>query len=327
MSHASTGYTPGAKIWMDGHLVEWADAKIHLVSHVIQYGSGVFEGIRVYKTTSGNQAFRLREHLVRLLGSAKIYRMDSGYSLDDLTAACLETAAASGLEACYVRPLIYRGFGNVGVNPLGCPINVAIAVWQWGAYLGADGLEQGIDVKVSSWCRLANNTMPALAKATANYMNAQLIKAEALLDGYAEGIALNTDGTVSEGSGENIFLVLNGKLMTPALSDSILSGITRNTVLTLARDLGIEVQESPVPREMLYLADEVFFCGTAAEITPVRSVDKITIGAGRRGPLTEKIQKAFFEIVRGETADRHGWLTRVPAASSAKVAVPAAAGR
>ncbi|MDZ4805263.1 MAG: branched-chain amino acid transaminase [Candidatus Eisenbacteria bacterium] len=324
MSHGSAGYTPGAKIWMDGRLVEWGEAKIHIVAHVIQYGSGVFEGIRVYKTASGNHAFRLSEHLERLLGSAKIYRMESGYSLADLTTACLDTAAVSGLESCYIRPLIYRGSGNVGVNPLGCPINVAIAVWQWGAYLGADGLEQGIDARVSSWCRLANNTMPALAKATANYMNAQLIKAEALLDGYAEGIALNTDGTVSEGSGENIFLVVNGKLLTPALSDSILSGITRNTVLTLAADLGIEVKETPVPREMLYLADEVFFCGTAAEITPVRSIDKITVGAGRRGAVTEKIQKAFFEIVRGETADRHGWLTRVPAAA---VAAVAAAGR
>jgi len=327
MSHSTTGYTPGAKIWMDGRLVEWADAKIHIVSHVIQYGSGVFEGIRVYKTTSGNQAFRLRDHLARLLGSAKVYRMETPYTVDDLMTACLETAAASGLESCYIRPLIYRGFGNVGVNPLGCPINVAIATWMWGAYLGSEGLEQGIDVKVSSWCRPANNTMPSMAKATANYMNGQLIKAEALLDGYGEGVALNTDGTISEGSGENIFLVSNGKLLTPSLSDSILSGITRNTVMTLARELGIETQEAAVPREMLYLADEVFFCGTAAEVTPVRSVDKITVGCGRRGPITEKIQKAFFEIVRGETADRHGWLTRVPAVAPAKVAVPAAAGR
>ena len=313
MSHGSTGYKPGAKIWMDGKLVDWADAKIHIVSHVIQYGSGVFEGIRVYATKQGNYAFRLREHLDRLLGSAKIYRMDSGYTLDQLTAACLETAAVSGFDACYIRPLIYRGFGNVGVNPLGCPINVAIPVWQWGAYLGPDGIEQGIDVKVSSWCRLANNTMPSLAKATSNYMNAQLIKAEALLDGYAEGIGLNTDGTVSEGSGENIFLVKDGRLLTPALSDSILSGITRNAVLTLAKEMGLEVRESPVPREMLYLADEVFFCGTAAEITPIKSIDKIAIGPGRRGPITEKIQKAFFEIVRGETPDRHGWFTQVPA--------------
>lgn len=319
MSHGSAGYTPGAKIWMDGKLVDWADAKIHIVSHVIQYGSGVFEGIRVYKTTRGSEVFRLREHLERLLGSARTYRMDSGMTLDQLEAACLETAAASGLEELYLRPLIYRAFGNVGVNPLGCPVSVAIAAWKWGAYLGADGIEQGIDVKVSSWCRLAPNTMPSLAKATANYMNAQLIKAEALLDGYGEGIALNVDGTISEGSGENIFLVRKGVLLTPALSDSVLSGITRDAVLTLARELDIPVHEAPVPREMLYLADEVFFSGTAAEITPVRSVDKIAVGAGRRGPITEKIQKAFFEIVRGETPDRFGWLTPVP--------VPAAAGR
>jgi branched-chain amino acid aminotransferase len=319
MSHGSAGYTPGAKIWMDGKLVDWADAKIHIVAHVIQYGSGVFEGIRVYKTKRGSEVFRLREHLERLLGSARTYRMDCGMTLEQLEAACLETAAASGLEELYLRPLVYRGFGNVGVNPLGCPINVAIAAWKWGAYLGADGIEQGIDVKVSSWCRLAPNTMPSLAKATANYMNAQLIKAEALLDGYGEGIALNVDGTISEGSGENIFLVRKGVLHTPALSDSVLSGITRDAVLTLARELDIPVHEAPVPREMLYLADEVFFSGTAAEITPVRSVDKIAVGAGRRGPVTERIQKAFFDIVRGDTPDRFGWLTPVP--------MPAAVGR
>lgn len=312
MGHGSATFTPGLKIWMDGRLVDWDDARIHIVSHVIQYGSGVFEGMRVYKTKRGSAAFRLMEHIDRLIGSAKIYRMETSYSRDELARVCLETVAENEFDECYIRPLIYRGYGNVGVNPLGSPINVAISVWKWGAYLGPDGLEQGIDVKVSSWARLAPNTMPALAKATSNYMNAQLIKAEALVDGYSEGIALNTDGTISEGSGENIFLVKNGELLTPPLTASILSGITRGTVITLAEDLGIALREIPIPREMLYLADEVFFCGTAAEITPIRSVDRIPVGAGRRGPVTERLQKAFFDLVKGDVADRHRWLTPVP---------------
>jgi branched-chain amino acid aminotransferase len=318
MAHGSTSFKPGARIWMDGRFVDWDKAQIHVLSHVIQYGSGVFEGIRVYRTKRGPAAFRLAEHLDRLLGSARIYRMDSGYTLDDLVRISLETVAVNNFEECYLRPLIYRGFGNIGVNPIGSPINTMIAAWEWGAYLGPEGLEQGIDVKISTWIRLAPNTLPALAKATANYMNAQLVKAEAINEGYVEGIALNVDGTVSEGSGENIFLVKDGILHTPALANSILAGITRRSVITLAEDLGIPVKEGAVPREMLYLADEIFFCGTAAEITPIRSVDRIVVGPGRRGPITEKIQKAFFEIVRGETPDRHRWLTPVP--------VPAAVG-
>jgi branched-chain amino acid aminotransferase len=287
---------------------------------VVQYGSGVFEGVRVYKTRRGSGAFRLAEHIDRLLGSARVYRMESGYTRDELVTACLETVAENGMDECYIRPLIYRGYGNVGVNPLGSPINVAIAVWKWGAYLGPEGLEQGIDVKVSSWARLAPNTMPAMAKATSNYMNAQLIKAEALLDGFAEGIALNTDGTVSEGSGENIFLVKDGALLTPPISASILGGITRRSVVTLAEDLGIAMREMVIPREMLYLADEVFFCGTAAEITPIRSIDRLPVGQGRRGPVTERLQKAFFDVIKGDVADRHRWLTPVPVRAAAGAA-------
>jgi branched-chain amino acid aminotransferase len=317
MGHGSATFTPGQKIWMDGRLVDWDDARIHIVSHVVQYGSGVFEGLRVYNTRRGPAAFRLQEHVDRLIGSARIYRMEVPYTRDELARVCLETVAENGMDECYIRPLVYRGYGNVGVNPIGSPINVAIAVWKWGAYLGPEGLEQGIDVKVSTWARLAPNTMPALAKATANYMNAQLIKAEAILDGFSEGIALNTDGTISEGSGENIFLVKNGELLTPPISASILGGITRRTVITLAEDLGIAVREMTIPREMLYLADEIFFCGTAAEITPIRSVDRMTVGLGRRGPVTERLQKAFFDVVRGDVADRHRWLTPVPVRAAA----------
>lgn len=316
MAHP-TSFVAGPLIWMDGALVPWDDAKIHITAHVIHYGSGVFEGIRVYDGRRGSEVFRLREHLERLLGSAKIFRMEHGYSLADLTRICLETVAANAQPHCYIRPIIYRGYGNVGVNPIGCPVNLAVAVWQWGAYLGAEGLEQGIDVKISTWTRVAPNTLPMLAKSSANYLNGQMIKAEARLEGYEEGIALNVDGTVSEGSGENLFLVVDGVLVTPPLSESILGGITRRTVMTLADDLGIAVREQVVPREMLYLADELFFCGTAAEITPIRSVDRITVGAGRRGPITERIQKSFFEVVRAEVADRHGWLTPVPALSPA----------
>lgn len=305
-------FTAGPLVWMDGALVRWDDAKIHITSHVIHYGSGVFEGIRVYHGKRGSEVFRLREHLERLLGSAKIFRMEHGYSLSDLTRICLETVTANGMPYCYIRPIIYRGYGNVGVNPIGCPVNVAVAIWEWGAYLGAEGLEQGIDVKVSTWTRVAPNTLPMMAKSSANYLNGQMIKAEARLEGYSEGVALNVDGTVSEGSGENLFLVHDGALITPPLSSSILGGITRRTVMALANDLGIPVHERVVPREMLYLADELFFCGTAAEITPIRSVDRIAVGAGKRGPITEAVQKAFFAIVRGEVPDRHGWLTPVP---------------
>lgn len=302
---------PSRSIWMNGSLVPWGDAKIHVMSHVIHYGSSVFEGIRCYATRRGTAAFRLRDHLRRLKDSAKIYRMQVPYSLEQLAAACAETVRDNGLEACYVRPVIYRGYGDVGVNPHGCPVDVAIAVWSWGAYLGAEALDQGVDVQVSSWTRFAPNTLPALAKAGANYANSQLIKMEALANGYVEGIALDTQGYLSEGSGENLFVVRDGRIATPPLGASILPGITRASAITLARDAGIPVVEERLPREALYVADEVFFTGTAAEITPVRSVDRIAVGEGRPGPVTKRLQAAFAAILRGDAEDRHGWLTAI----------------
>jgi branched-chain amino acid aminotransferase len=307
-------------IWMNGKLVPWDDARIHVGSHVIHYGSAVFEGIRCYKTARGPAVFRLDAHTERLFGSAKIYWMDVPWSAEQVNAAILETIAANRLESCYVRPVIYRGYGQLGVNPLGTPVEMAILVWEWGKYLGAEALEQGVDVCVSSWTRLAPNTLPAMAKTAANYMNSQLIKVEAVKGGFAEGIALDSQGYVSEGSGENVFVVSKGRLLTPPLVSSILPGITRDTVLTLARRLDIPVEEKALPREALYLADEVFFTGTAAEVTPIRSVDRVTIGRGKRGPVTEELQKAFFDVIEGRADDEYGWLTPVPG-------VPAAAGR
>jgi branched-chain amino acid aminotransferase len=307
-------------IWMNGKLVPWDDARIHVGSHVIHYGSAVFEGIRCYKTARGPAVFRLDAHTERLFGSAKIYWMDVPWSAEQVNAAILETIAANRLESCYVRPVIYRGYGQLGVNPLGTPVEMAILVWEWGKYLGAEALEQGVDVCVSSWTRMAPNTLPAMAKTAANYMNSQLIKVEAVKGGFAEGIALDSQGYVSEGSGENIFVVSKGRLLTPPLVSSILPGITRDTVLTLARRLDIPVEEKALPREALYLADEVFFTGTAAEVTPIRSVDRVTIGRGKRGPVTEELQKAFFDVIEGRADDEYGWLTPVPG-------VPAAAGR
>ena len=305
------------KIWMNGKLVPWDDARIHIGSHVIHYGSAVFEGIRCYSTSEGPAVFRLGAHSQRLYDSAKIYRMDPALPLADFDRAVLSTIAANDLEACYIRPLIYRGYGQLGVNPFPCPIDVAIMVWNWGKYLGSDALEQGVDVCISSWTRLAPNTMPAMAKSSANYMNSQLIKMEALKLGYVEGIALDAEGFLSEGSGENLFLVKNGTLLTPPLVDSVLPGITRDTVMQLARRLGVPVREERVPREMIYLADEAFFTGTAAEITPIRSVDKITIGRGARGPVTEALQRAFFDVVELRVPDELGWLTFVREAGSA----------
>jgi branched-chain amino acid aminotransferase len=307
-------------IWMNGKLVPWDDARIHVGSHVIHYGSAVFEGIRCYKTARGPAVFRLDAHTERLFGSAKIYWMDVPWSAEQVNAAILETIAANRLESCYVRPVIYRGYGQLGVNPLGTPVEMAILVWEWGKYLGAEALEQGVDVCVSSWTRMAPNTLPAMAKTAANYMNSQLIKVEAVKGGFAEGIALDSHGYVSEGSGENLFVVSKGRLLTPPLVSSILPGITRDTVLTLARRLDIPVEEKALPREALYLADEIFFTGTAAEVTPIRSVDRVTVGRGKRGPVTEELQKAFFDVIEGRADDEHGWLTPVPG-------VPAAAGR
>ena len=299
------------KVWMNGRLVDFADAKISVFTHALHYGSGVFEGIRCYDTARGSEVFRLTEHMERLHWSAKIYRMEIPYSIPELCAATLETIRANGLKACYVRPLVYRGFGSLGVNPLPNPVDALIGVWSWGKYLGAAALEEGVDVCISSWTRLGANTMPAMAKTTANYANSQLIKMEALANGYHEGIALDDIGRVSEGSGENLFLVWKGVLYTPPFASSALPGITRASVVRLAKEMGLEIVEQMIPREMLYIVDEVFFTGTAAEITPVRSIDKIKVGPGRRGPVTEKLQKAFFDLVEGKVPDRHGWLTPV----------------
>jgi branched-chain amino acid aminotransferase len=306
MSFSGTG-----KIWMNGTLVEWANANIHIASHVVHYGSGVFEGARCYNTPRGSACFRLDAHMRRLFDSCKIYRMEPQVDVKTMTDAVLETIRANDFKACYIRPIVYRGYNELGVNPFPCPVDTAILTWEWGAYLGKDALLNGADVRVSSWNRSAPNTFPTLAKSSANYANSQLIKMEAMSDGYSEGIALDTNGNLSEGSGQNLFLVRDNILYTPPLAAAILPGITRNSVMTLARDLGFTVQEEVLPREMLYIADEAFFVGTAAEITPIRSVDKILVGAGRRGPVTEALQKAFFAVINGEVPDRHGWLTFV----------------
>ena len=308
---------PGTgKIWMNGTLVDWADARIHVASHVVHYGSGVFEGARCYDTASGPACFRLDAHLRRLLDSARTYRMTPAYDQGALFEAVMTTIQANGFRACYIRPLIYRGYDSLGVTPFPCPIEVAVLVWEWGAYFSKEAIEEGLDVKIATWARMAPNTIPAMAKSVANYANSQLIKMEASLDGYAEGIALDSDGNLSEGSGQNVFVVRDGVVSTPPLASSVLWGITRDSVITLARDLGFEVREQVMPREALYLADEAFFAGTAVEVTPIRSVDKITIGAGRRGPVTEAIQQRFFQIVRGEHPDVHSWLQPVAAPAS-----------
>ncbi|PYT31464.1 MAG: branched chain amino acid aminotransferase [Acidobacteria bacterium] len=304
--------TPTEKIWHNGRMIPWEDARIHVLSHVVNYGSSVFEGIRCYSTPSGPAIFRLREHVRRMLDSAKIYRMDTiGYTAEQLEEAMRKLVRVNRMQSCYLRPIAMRAYGEIGVNPLKNPIDVYIACWEWGKYLGDEALAEGVDVCISSWTRIAPNTLPALAKSGANYMNSQLIKMEAVINGYSEGIALDANGYVSEGSGENIFLVRDGKILTPPLGASVLPGITRNTVIRLAEDLGIPFTETIVPREMLYIADEVFFSGTAAEITPIRSIDRIQIGKGRRGPIAEKIQKEFFGIVNGTKADRHAWLALV----------------
>src|SRR5512140_36541 len=299
------------KVWMNGKLVDFADAKIHVFTHALHYGSGVFEGIRCYKTERGPEVFRLEDHMERLFWSSKIYRMEVPYTDEQLREATLEVIRANAFDACYIRPLVYRGFGSLGVNPFPNPVEVIIGCYEWGKYLGPEALEQGVDVCFSSWMRLAPNTLPAMAKATANYANSQLIKMEAIVNGYHEGIALDDNGRISEGSGENLFLVWKGMLFTPPLSASALPGITRASVMKLAREAGNPIEERTIPREMVYAADEVFFTGTAAEITPIRSVDRITVGKGRRGAITEKLQKAFFDIVEGRVADRFGWLTPV----------------
>jgi branched-chain amino acid aminotransferase len=310
---------PTEKIWHNGRFIAWDDAKIHVLSHVTSYGSSVFEGIRCYDTPAGPAIFRVREHLRRLFDSAKIYRIEVKQTIDQLADAMVELVKVNHLQSCYFRPIVLRGYGDIGVLPGNNPTEVYIACWEWGKYLGEEALAKGVDVCVSSWTRIAPNTLPALAKAGANYMNSQLIRMEAQYNGYAEGIALDSSGYVSEGSGENIFVVRDGKILTPPLGASVLPGITRDTVMQLAESLKIPLVESLVPREMLYIADEVFFSGTAAEITPIRSVDRIVVGKGARGPITEKLQKAFFDIVNGKAPDSHGWL--MPAGKNEPVTV------
>ena len=299
------------KIWFNGELGEGQDAKIHVLSHVVHYGSSVFEGIRCYKTEKGSAVFRLDEHVSRLFDSAKIYRMEIPYTQEEVTQAILETIRVNKLEACYIRPVVFRGYETLGVDPMGCPVDAVIAVWEWGEYLGEAALKNGVSVCTSSWNRMAPNTLPFLAKAGGNYLNSQLVRIEANLNGYDEGIVLGTDGLVSEGSGENIFAIKNGSIVTPESHYGILPGITRHTAITLMRDLGMKVEQRGIPREFLYIADEVFFTGTAAEITPIRAIAKIKIGAGERGPITAQIQDAFFKVIRAEVEDKHGWLTFV----------------
>ena len=295
------------KIWMNGSLVSWDDANIHVLSHVIHYGSSWFEGIRCYETAKGPAIFRLDSHLRRLFDSVRIYRTEIPFSVKEIEDAVLETIRVNKMRACYIRPIVYRGYGDVGVNPLTCPVDVSIAVWEWGAYLGPEALTDGIDVCVSTWNRPAPNTLPAMAKAGGNYALSQLMKVEALQGGFKEAIALDVDGHVSEGSGENVFAVKDGTIYTPTLSSSLLAGVTRSSVMHLAAEEGYRVEESVLPREMLYVADELFFTGTAVEVTPIRSVDRVKVADGKPGPVTRKMQKAFFDIVKNGN-DSHHWL-------------------
>jgi branched-chain amino acid aminotransferase len=297
------------QVWHNGKFIPWAEATVHVASHVVSYASCLFEGIRCYETPQGPAIFRLKEHTDRLVNSCKIYRMELAYSREQLAQAMVELVRVNKVKHCYIRPVVFRGYGEVGVNPLKNPIEIYLLAWEWGKYLGAEALAQGVDVCVSSWHRMAPNTMPAMAKAASNYMNAQLIKMEAITNGYVEGIALDPSGHISEGSGENIFLARDGRIFTPPLASSVLPGITRDSVMTLARELGCEVSEQALAREMLYIADEVFFTGTAAEITPIRSVDRIVVGQGKPGPITKKLQERFLSIVEGRAEDKYGWLT------------------
>lgn len=299
-------------IWKDGEFVPWHDAKVHLLSLAVQFGSSIFEGIRCYATPRGPAIFRLDAHIRRLYDSCRIYRMVPAYTRQELARACAATVARNGLEECYIRPMVLRGYGSAGLNPVASPIETYIACWPWGTYLGEDALEAGVDVCVSSWQRPEPNTFPVMAKAAGHYNNAQLIKMEAIAHGYAEAIAVGPAGVVSEGSGQNLFLVRDGVLITPALDGTQLPGITRDSVLVIARELGIPAREQVVPREMLYTADELFFTGTAAEVTPIRSVDRIPVGEGRLGPVTKRIQQRFLEMVHGQAAHDHGWLAYVP---------------
>lgn len=303
MAIAKTKY-----IWFNGQLVEWEAAAVHVMAHVVHYGSSFFEGIRCYATPQGPAVFRLTPHIRRLFDSARIYRTDVPFSEAEIVAAVKATIRANELRAAYIRPVVFRGLGDIGVDPSTCPVEVAIATIEWGKYLGAEALEKGVDVCISSWRRFAPDTVPALSKAGGNYLNSQLVKLEALQNGYTEGIVLDSHGFVSEGSGENLFVVRDGIIMTPPVSAAILTGITRDSVIRLARDMGLEVREQVLPRELLYIAEEVFFTGTAAEITPVRSIDRIPVGGGSRGPITARLQEEFFGIVEGARPDRYNWL-------------------
>ncbi len=308
-------------VWHDGEFINWSDARVHVMSHVLHYGSSIFEGIRCYSTKQGPAIFRLREHMQRFLNSAKIYRMDHQWTLEQLCEASMELVRRSGMDQCYIRPILFRSLDEAhpafGVNPFPNPLACYIGAWDWGKYLGDEAIEQGVDVCVSTWQRLTANSMPAMAKSGANYMNSQLIKMEALLNGFAEGIALDDRGYVSEGSGENIFLVTGDIVLTPPLSSSILPGITRDSVIQICQELGITVKERTIQRAALYVADELFFSGTAAEVTPIRSVDRIPVGSGGRGPITEKIQRVYFEITKGERPAPGNWLTYINAANAA----------
>lgn len=304
--------TPTSKIWRNGEWIAWDDANVHILTHALHYGTSVFEGIRCYETKKGPGIFRLGEHVRRMFDSSKIYRMEiSAFDQKQISDAIIELVRQNGLRSCYIRPIVFRGYGEVGVLATANPIEIYICCWEWGKYLGPEALEQGVDVCVSSWTRIAPNTLPAMAKVAANYMNSQLIKMEAKTNGYAEGIALDASGYVSEGSGENVFLIRDGVIYTPPLGTSALPGITRHTAITLAKEAGIPVVEQAIPREWMYIADELFFTGTAAEITPIRSVDRIEVGAGKRGPITKKLQDAFHDIIEGKVDDRFGWLTMV----------------
>jgi branched-chain amino acid aminotransferase len=309
-------------IWFNGKLVPWEKATVHVLAHALHYGSSVFEGVRAYETPKGVAVFRLREHTARLFDSAKIHRIQIPFEPEQINEACRQTVAANDLKrGAYIRPIAFRGYGEIGVAPkIDPPVDVAIAAWEWGKYLGKESEEAGVDVCISSWQRVAPNTIPALAKAGGNYLSSQLISQEAKRLGFAEGIGLAPDGTVSEGAGENLFLVKDGVLYTPGLAHSVLGGITRDTVMRLARERGIEIRETSIPREMLYLADELFFTGTAVEVTPIRSVDRLQVGAGRRGPVTETLQKAFFGLFTGATTDKWGWLDYVDMQARPRVA-------
>jgi branched-chain amino acid aminotransferase len=305
-------------IWRDGEFVRWADATVHVLCHSLQFGSSAFEGIRAYATPRGPAIFRLEDHLQRLLDSCKLYRMEVKYSIDELVAATCELVDRNSMDACYIRPMVIRGYGASGMVPFDSPVEVYLPCWPWGAYLGDGALENGVDACVATWHRVAPNTIPAMAKMAGNYLGGQLIKMEALRNGFAEGIALSPDGMVSEGSGQNVFVVHRGTLYTTPTNGTLLHGVTRNAIITLARDMGFAVREQALPREMLYQGDEVFLTGTASEVTPVRSVDRLTIGNGKRGPITTQIQQRFLDIARGALDDPYGWLTYVRAERAAK---------